>query len=293
MLRSLGHDVLKLGGGPPLLDRLRNEKPDFVFNIAEGHKGRSREAHVPALLELLDIPYSGSDPLTLAATLDKPTAKRLVASVGVPTAPFTVIDDSSTLEEIEWPPFPVVAKPAWEGSSKGIRAHSMVGGPEELRELIPRLAELYQQPVLIESFLPGEELTVGLLGNGRPSVVGVMRIGPAEGPVERFMYSIEAKREWRRRVRYESPPKLDRATVERVREHALAAYEVLGCRDVARIDFRLDAAGEPCFLEANPLPGLSPEYGDLPIMARLNGWQYEALVEAILVAALERYGMAG
>jgi D-alanine-D-alanine ligase len=290
VLEGLGHEVERLGDGREMLERLLREQPDFVFNIAEGHGvGRCREARVPAVLEMLGIPYTGSDPLTLAATLDKDCARKLVqtSQVKVPAGalwePEHSLDDILARKDL---PFPAIVKPAWEGSSKGIRGKCVVDTPEELAEAIENHGRAYRQPVLIEEFVEGDELTVGIVGNSPPKIVGVMQVLP-QRKEKRFVYSLEVKREYRERVRYECPPRLPSSRVKAVEAAALVVYKELGCRDVARIDFRL-REGIPYFLEVNPLPGLNPESSDLVILSRLAGWSYEQLIESILQAAVER-----
>jgi D-alanine-D-alanine ligase len=182
--------------------------------------------------------------------------------------------------------FPVIVKPAWEGSSKGIRGTSVVDRPVDLPGAVKAVRQDHRQPVLVEEYIDGEELTVGVLGNQPPQVLGVMRVLPQQ-PTERFIYSLEVKRDWERQVRYECPPQFPDATLERIRQAALAAYRVLGCRDVARVDFRL-REGVPYFLEVNPLPGLNPHSGDLVILSRLCGWTYGQLLGTILQAARDR-----
>jgi D-alanine-D-alanine ligase len=290
VLRGLGHEVEQLGDGRELLERLLADPPDFVFNIAEGQGiARSREARVPAVLEMLGISYTGSDPLTLAVTLDKDCAKRLVASAGVAVPPGVVIEPTSIANlrfaicDLQ---FPLIVKPAWEGSSKGIRGTSVVDGLTELEDVVHSLMNDHRQPVLVEEFIQGDELTVGVLGNAPPQVLGIMRVLPVR-PIERFIYSLEVKRDFERQVSYDCPAKLPPDVTEAVRQAALKAYEVLGCRDVSRVDFRL-RDGIPYFLEVNPLPGLNPDSGDLVIMARHCGWTHAEVVAAILDAAVER-----
>jgi len=312
-LRELGHDVDLLGDGRELLERLLADPPDFVFNLAEGHGiSRSREARVPAVLEMLGIPYTGSDPLTLAVTLDKDCAKRLVQAAGVAVphgivvenrgskdgrtngdqvSAFSIhprssiLDPQSSILDSQFS-FPVIAKPTWEGSSKGIRNNCLVTRIEDLDSAITTLQQDHCQPVLVEEFIDGDELTVGILGNDPPKILGVMRVLPRE-PTPRFIYSLEVKRDFLRQVRYECPARIAPAHVQAVEHAALTVYRALGCRDVARIDFRM-RSGIPYFLEVNPLPGLNPETSDLVILARLCGWSYEKLIETILLAALQR-----
>lgn len=292
VLRGLGHEVALLGDGRELLEHLLRDPPDFVFNIAEGHGvGRSREARVPAVLEMLGIPYTGSDPLTLSVTLDKDCAKRLVQSVGVAVPRWSVVEPHHHLDQlVALPtlPYTAIVKPAWEGSSKGIRGKCVVDNTQDLIAAVSALRRAHPQPILVEEYIPGEELTVGIVGNEKPRVIGVLRVVPLH-PTERFVYSLEVKRDWQQQVRYEClPPE----RVEPVVKSALHAYRVLGCRDVSRIDFRLHE-GTPYFLEVNPLPGLNPESSDLVILSRLAGFSYEQLIESILQAARDRHSHIG
>jgi D-alanine-D-alanine ligase len=289
VLRSLEHEVVKLGDGRELLERLLSEPPELIFNIAEGHGiSRSREARVPAVLEMLGIPYTGSDPLTLAVTLDKSCAKRLVQSVGVPAPRGAVVypDGFPIDDELEHLVYPVIVKPAWEGSSKGIRAQCVVDRPADIGPAIESLRRGHRQPILVEEYIAGDELTVGVVGNAPPRVIGTMLVVPRQTR-DRFVYGLDVKRDYRRQVRYEFPGPLAPEQVAAVEKAALAAYRVLGCRDVARIDFRL-RDGVPFFLEANPLPGLNPESSDLILLAQGYGWTFGAVIEAILDSALKR-----
>jgi D-alanine-D-alanine ligase len=294
VLRGLGHDVVLLGDGREMLQRLLSDPPDFVFNFAEGQGvGRSREARVPAVLEMLGIPYTGSDPLTLAVTLDKDCAKRLIESAGVQVPQWGVFQPGDDLFDIttrRYLPYgPMIVKPVWEGSSKGIRGKCVVETPRELAAAIEAQIRAYNQPIMAEEYVAGDELTVGILGNDPPRIVGVMRVLPTT-PEERFIYSLEVKRDFRRLVTYECPAKLPPARLKRVEQAALRAYASLGCRDVARVDFRL-RDGVPYFLEVNPLPGLNPESSDLVILAGLMGVSYHQLIGGILDAAFRRHGI--
>ncbi len=288
-LRALGHTVVLLGDGRAFLEQALAAPPDFVFNFAEGAGiSRSREARVPAVLDMLGIPYTGSDPLTMAVTLDKDCAKKLAAAAGVAVPKSYTLAPREPLSAV--PPerlvFPLVAKPAWEGSSKGIRNRCLVNAPAELPDVAALLRRDHPQPILLEEYIAGDELTVGVYGNDPPQVLGVMRVAPRQA-TERFIYSLEIKRDYRRLVKYDCPAPLPKATLTAVEQAALVAYQALGCRDVSRIDFRL-RDGIPYFLEVNPLPGLNPDDSDLVIMAQLVGWSYRQLIAAILHAALER-----
>ncbi len=286
-LSSLGHHVVRLGAGPGIIDALRQGRPDIVFNIAEGEGGRCREAHVPALLEMLGIPYVGSDPLTLCVTLDKPVAKRIVASEGFPTPKFRVFRSAEAFTDAGLA-FPVIVKPAFEGSSKGVRLSSRATSPPQAREMVRFVTGTYRQDAIVEEFVSGPEVTVGILGNESPRVVGVMEIAPKKMRHEEFVYSLEVKRDWENQVEYRCPPPFPRATVAEIERCALGIHRLLGCRDFSRIDFRLDAKGVPQFIECNPLPGMSPGYGDLPIMSDRMGMSYLSLVSEVLSHALSR-----
>jgi D-alanine-D-alanine ligase len=291
-LRALGHSTILLGGGRKFISKILKCKLDFVFNIAEGRGNlRSREAQAPAILEMLDIPYSGSDPQTLAITLDKPLAKQLVSAAGVTTPPWLIITSLKSLEAVSDHDFPLPAfiKPAFEGSSKGIRLTSRAVTATGARAVTRRLLAKYNQPVLVEKYIEGDEVTVGVVGNSPPVVVGIMRVLPRKKS-KNFVYSLEVKRDWRNQVDYECPARLPRAIIRRITDASLAAYKTLGCRDFSRLDFRLTADGTPHFLEVNPLPGLNPESGDLPIMSYKMGWTYNGLIKAIFESALARYG---
>jgi D-alanine-D-alanine ligase len=290
VLEGDGHEVIKLGGDAGLIDRLRQTSIDIVFNIAEGIQGRNREAHIPAVLEFLNIPYTGSDPLTLSLTLDKSMAKRVVMSEGIPTPRFKKVRRMEDLTGLDLS-YPLFVKLCDEGSSKGVRLDSKVLDEPSLGEKTKWLLENYGSPILVEEFVTGPEFTVGILGNESPSVLGVMQIeirGMAPGEA---IYSLEIKREWEERVVYHCPPPIDQALLNRIQEVALRSYCVLDCRDVSRVDVRVGKDGTPYFLEINPLPGLSPVYGDLPIMARRMGWSYGRLVKTIFHHALKRCGL--
>jgi D-alanine-D-alanine ligase len=261
---------------------------DFAFNIAEGAGRRCREAVVAGVCELLDLPCTGSDALTLAAAQDKTVARRIV-SPDVPVARAVLIDGAPDDRALADLVYPVMVKPNDEGSSKGIGRGSVCGQPAAAAERCRWLRLHYGSPALVEEFLPGMEITVGVRGNGAAvNVLGLMEIGPAE-PGELFVYDIETKRDWRRRVRYHVPPRLPAGALDQIRAYAVDAYRLLGCRDIARIDFRLDAAEQAFFLECNPLPGLNPEDSDIVILSR-GVLPYRDLVQGILLDAGQRTG---
>ena len=291
VLKSDGHEVIKLGGDTGLIDRLRQTPVDIVFNIAEGFEGRNREAHIPSLLEFLGIPYTGSDPLTLSLTLDKSMAKRIVMTEEIPTPRFRKVERIEDLDDVGLT-YPLFVKLCYEGSSKGIRLDSKISAPESLKEKAGWLLKSYNSPLLVEEFVAGPEFTVGVLGNENPVVLGVMQIEIKGTPADEAIYSLEVKREWEEKVCYHCPPSIAPALLKEIEEVALRSYRVLGCRDVSRVDIRVGEDVTPYFLEVNPLPGLSPHYGDLPIMARRMGWDYDRLVKTIFYHALKRNGMA-
>jgi D-alanine-D-alanine ligase len=261
---------------------------DFAFNIAEGEGRRCREAVAAAVCELIGIPYTGSDALTLAATQDKAIARRIV-SPDIPVARAVLVDQDPDARLLADLTYPVIVKPNDEGSSKGIGDGSVCGSPAAAAEKCRWLQARYGCPALVEEFLPGMEVTVAVRGNGAArQVLGLMEIAPAEA-AEWFVYGIENKRDWRRRVRYHTPPRLAGAARDAICDLALEAYRLLGCRDIARIDFRLNAAGQACFLECNPLPGLNPVDSDIVILSR-EVLAYRDLVQGILLDAARRVG---
>lgn len=300
VLRTLGHEVALLGNDRPFLKAVLEETPDFIFNFAEGTGvGRSREARVPAVCEMLRIPYTGSDPLALALALDKDLTRRLVEPAGVVVPKgFTLAFDHTPYDGdyAEFPPMlaesglplPVIAKPTCEGSSKGVRNRCLITDPQEFGPTVMRLWRDYRQPVLVEEFIAGTEVTVGIIGNDPPQVFGVMAIYPKQA-VGHFVYSLEVKRDFRKLVDYECPAKLPLSVIREVEAAALTVWDTLGCRDVARLDFRI-RDGVPYFIEINPLPGLNPESSDLVIMANLLNVSHAELVTRIVTAAWQRCG---
>jgi len=285
-LEALGARVEAVAADRRLPWRLEDGRYDFAFNIAEGTGRRCRESIPAAVCELLGVPFTGSDSLTLALTLDKALARRVV-SPEVPVAPAVLLDAEDGEAALASLRYPVLVKPNDEGSSKGIRDGAVV---EDAAAALARgrwLRARYGCPVLVEQYLPGAEITVGITGNSAAAaVLGMMEIAPAADE-QSFVYSVDVKRDWRRRVRYHVPPRVAAATETTLQQLALTAYRLLGCRDVARIDFRLDAAGAPHFIECNPLPGLDPDNSDLVILSARRR-TYGALVQGILLDATAR-----
>ncbi len=294
------HEVSLIEATGNFTARLASCSPDIVFNMAEGTFGASREAQVPAILEMLGIPYAGSDPLTLALCLDKAWTKVLLQHHGVPTAPFVVVDDASGLDGADAVPLPALVKPLYEGSSKGIRDDHLVHDRESLRRVVMRTLETYRQPVLVEEFLSGREYTVAFIGNGDD----VRLLPPVEIRFDQFpaganrIYSWEAKWEWDRpeaplRV-FDCPAALSAAERSRLDEICLATIRALRLRDWSRIDIREDRHGVPNVIEVNPLPGVLPDPAAnscFPKAARAAGIGYNEMILAVLDAASKRLGV--
>jgi D-alanine-D-alanine ligase len=268
-LRKRGHEPVRLGWGLELLEALKRTKVDGVFNLAEGIGGRGRESQVPAVLEMLGIPCTGSDPLAIGITLDKALAKLVVKAHGIATAPWG--SDAR---------LPAFVKPSCEGSSMGITAQSLCKTREELDAAIARVSQY--GPVLVEEFLSGEEYTVGIIDG---KVIAAMQVVPRT-PQKDFVYSIEVKRDYERLVEYRL---VDDADVTQV---ALNVWRALELRDVARVDVRRDRNGVPNFVEVNPLPGVHPKNSDLVILAKAADWTYDQLIGAIMESAERRWAAA-
>jgi D-alanine-D-alanine ligase len=283
-LRGLGHTVSRLHYGPELAERI-GDGFDVIFNMAEGWTGRSRESLVPGLAELVETPYTGSDAVALGVSMDKALAKQVASSSGVPTADFRVISEAADLRDVDLP-YPRFVKPCWEGSSMGVRQSSLVRGDEEQAAEVSWVLRTYQQPALLESYLPGREFCVGMVGN-RPE----LRIFPVAEVIAQDadssalpFYSSESKGVHRKRV--VCPADISDALASEMQSLGARVFAALGGRDVARADFKLDGDGRPCFLEVNLLPGLNPDYSIYPAQARAAGMSYPELIGAILARAL-------
>lgn len=288
-IASWGHEVVDLEANQELPTILATTPVDIVFNIAEGLKGRNRESQVPAVLELLDIPYTGSDPATLSIALDKALAKKIVRGHGIHTPNFQLMTTGKERLNKELSNFPLIVKPVAEGSSKGVLKKSVCQSEAELREVVRELVGKYRQPALVEEYIRGREFTVGLLGERRPKVLPPMEIVFLDREEQNPVYSFEHKLDWTDRIRYDVPAKLDPLWMERLKSAARQAFIALGCRDVARIDFRMDEKGRPFFIECNPLPGLTPDWSDLVLIAKGAGMDYRTLIGEILSGAIRRY----
>jgi D-alanine-D-alanine ligase len=293
--------VVRLEANEDFPERLRQTRPDIVFNIAEGFHGVNREAHVPAICEFFGIPYSGSDPFTLTLCLDKARTKETLIFHGIPTPKFAVVEKLEDLEvAAEGLDLPLFVKPLHEGSSKGITDSNLCWDRSRLLSQTKFLLENYKQPVLVEEYLPGKEFTCAVLGNGDEAtvlpLVGMNFESLPKGALP--IYSFDAKFVWDRPENpldiFQCPARITKelqASIERV---TLDAFRVLGCKDWARIDVRLDADGRPNVLEVNPLPGILPDPADnscLPKAARAAGIGYEELIQNCLKYAAARQGV--
>jgi D-alanine-D-alanine ligase len=287
-IASYGHEVVDLEATADLPLQLASTPVDVVFNIAEGFKGRSRESQVPSLLELLGIPYTGSDPSALSVSLDKALAKRMVRTHGILTPDYLVMHTGKERLPRELG-FPLLVKPVAEGTSKGVTRKSVVSDEGELREVAREMIAKYRQPALAEQYISGREFTVGLLGERRPRVLPPMEIVFLDATNPTPIYSFEMKQDWSREIRYEVPARLGERELDRLERAARETFSALGCRDVARIDFRIDPEGRIFFIECNPLPGLTPGWSDLVLIAQAAGIEYRALIGEILSFAVRRH----
>lgn len=290
-LAALGYDVVPVEADLGCMARLAAERPDLVFNVAEGLPGDSREAQVPVLCDLLGIPHTGSRVLTLALCLHKATCKRVLRDCGVPTPDFAVVPPGDRPLAVELPP-PLLVKPVHEGSSMGVGPEALVRTAAELERQVRFVHAAYRQPALVERFLPGREFTVGLIGNEDVTVLPVTEINyGAVPPGYPRVYTYQFKKEWDDPRFYRCPAAVSPELLARLQQTALAAYRCTGCLDVARIDLRLDEHGNPHCLDVNPLPGMAPGFSDLPRQADVAGLGYRGLVRAIVDAARLRHGL--
>ena len=288
--------VIRLEADPLFPQKLDRERPDLVFNMAEGLRGQSREALVPAMCEYLNIPYTGSDPLTLGLSLHKARTKEILAYRGVPTAPFACVETAADVERLRLP-FPVFVKPVAEGSGKGVFSNNLCETAAQLRERVRFLLDRYTEPVLVETYLPGPEFTVAILGNGPAAyclpVIGLdfSALPPGVPPV----YGYEAKWVWDRPEAplaiFQCPAPAPAGLYAEIERTALDAYHAVACRDWCRVDIRVDRFGVPNILELNPLPGIIPDpamNSCFPKAARAAGFGYDELVQEVARIAWQR-----
>ena len=284
-LVGLGHQVERIGNIKALAARLTEGKRwDLVFNISEGMHGIGREAQVPALLDAYAIPYTFSDTLVMALTLHKGLTKHVVRAHGIPTADFVVVEHPDEVERVDLR-YPLFVKPVAEGTGRGIGGKSRVSSRADLIEGCRDIITTYRQPAIVETFLPGREFTVGLIGDGASTrAIGALEVGFL-GTAESTIYGLVNKEECETRITYTL---VDDTTARAATALAVRAWQVLNCRDAGRIDLRCDGDGNPVFIEVNPLAGLNPLHSDLPILATQAGIAYQALIGMIVDAASRR-----
>jgi D-alanine-D-alanine ligase len=295
------HEVIPVEANTDAYEKLRRARPDLVFNIAEGYHGVSRESLIPAMLDMLRIPYTGSDPLTLGLCLDKSRAKEILAYHRVPTAKFSVLKAWPLNGQLRHLDYPMFVKPISEGSSKGIWMDAIVNDRAAMKKTVEKVWNTYAQPAIVEEFMPGREFTVAMLGNGETlRMLPIVEISFDCLPTDaKPVYSYEAKWLWdsadSQLEIYKCPAALDAGLHGKIETLCKKAFNVLGCRDLCRIDVRLDAEGEPNILELNPLPGLIKDpkiHSCFPKAAYTAGMTFDELVLAIINVACSRLGMA-
>jgi D-alanine-D-alanine ligase len=287
-LKTLGHEVIRIGNARQVLDNIKDIKVDIVFNIAEGLKGRNRESQVPIILEMMDIPFVGADGLTLGLTLDKVLAKKVFLTENLLTPKYFEAD---TLDKIDGKcmNYPLIVKPKFEGSSKGIDDDSLVRDPASMRKQIEKIINVYDEPALVEEFIEGKELTAALLGNEDPEVLPLVQVKIDDKlDLGELFYTYERINS--DKLQYVCPAQISRELTEKINDIAVAAYKAVGCKDFGRVDFRIDNQGNPYVLEVNPLPCLAIDdaYG---VTAKVLGISFEDMINRILTEALKRYRM--
>lgn len=288
-LATSGHEIVRIGHAQSLLDKIAGgERWDLVFNIAEGLKGRNRESQVPMILEMYDIPYAGSDALSMGITLDKAVAKMIIDYHGIRTPRFLEAATLADLDKFKLN-FPVFVKPSEEGTSKGISEEAIARDIDALSKRAASLIEEYKQPVLIEEFIYGQEFTVAVIGNESPIALPPVQIaikGKTDLGDTVYTHAMVANDD----VEYICPSSAPKALLEEMMKMTVDAYKALGCRDFSRMDYRVDQNGKPYFLECNPLPHLG-ESDVFPLVAAASGRTYKQIVAEILNYALKRYNI--
>jgi len=289
-IKSQGVKVKKIGNAANLLEQINSLDVAIVFNISEGISGRNRESQVPILLEMAGIPFVGADALTLSLTLDKIMAKKIFIAENIPTPKFLEIKSTDSLSDMDHLKFPLIVKPRFEGSSKGLSENSRVENAEDLKKQAEYIINAYKQPALIEEFISGQEFTVAVVGNDQPEVLPVVQI-KIDGKFKLNDKFYTFARITSNRLEYSCPAHIDAGLNKKICELALKTYNAVECRDFGRVDFRVDKDGNPYVLEINPLPSLSTE-DVFPLVAKQVGLTYEQIIGKILNSALKRYGLA-
>jgi D-alanine-D-alanine ligase len=288
-IEACGFKIKKIGNVLNLLERLDSLKVDIVFNISEGLEGRNRESQVPILLEIADIPFVGADALTLGLTLDKVMAKKIFIAERIPTPKFFEIESVEGLVNTDHCRFPLIVKPRFEGSSKGLSDSSRVENMEELKKQVEYVIKTYKQPALVEEFISGQEFTVAIVGNDPQEAMPVVQI-KIDGKLQLNDKFYTFARISSDRLEYICPAKISGELTAKLQELALKTYKAVECRDFGRVDFRVDKEGEPYVLEINPLPSLSTE-DVFMLIAKNIGISYEEMIGKILNSALRRYNI--
>lgn len=284
-IRNMGFDTEKIGNAFQLIEALAAGKRwDLVFNIAEGLYGDGRESVVPAILDQYKIPYVFSGPVILGVSLNKYLTRLIVASAGVPVSPGMLISKPEDVLKCNLQ-YPLFIKPVSEGTGKGITEKSLLKTPADLKEIAEFLLKRFEQPALVEEYLPGREFTVGIIGSGDDAYpVGGMEIICRDN----LPYSIEFKENYQEFCKY-IPIGNDFA--EESQHVALEVWKALGGLDAGRVDVKTDRNGRICFMEVNPLAGLHPIDSDLPILSGFSGIKYQDLIERIVGSAMKRYNL--
>jgi len=289
-IKSQGVKVKKIGNVLNLLEKINKLDVDIVFNISEGASGRNRESQVPMLLEMAGIPYVGADALTLALTLDKIMAKKVFIADKIPTPKFLEIKDINSFnEDTDHLKYPLIVKPRFEGSSKGLNDKSKVENVEDLKKQAAYIIETYKQPALIEEFISGQEFTVLVVGNDNPEALPVVQI-KIDGRLMLNDKFYSFARITSDKLEYICPAKVSAELTKKIQDLAVRTYNAVECVDFGRVDFRVDKDGNPYVLEINPLPSLSTE-DVFPIIAKEMGITYEGIIGKILASAFKRYNI--
>ena len=287
-LETSGYEVLRIGNAKQLLNNIKDINVDIVFNIAEGLKGRNRESQVPIILEMMGIPFVGADGLTLGLTLDKVLAKKIFMTEGLPTPKYFEVDRIDRINGTCLD-YPLIVKPKFEGSSKGIDDNSLVKDSSSLRRQIEKIIDTYDEPALIEEFIEGRELTAALLGNENPEVLPLIQVKIDDKlDLGELFYTYE--RISSDKLSYVCPAEVSKELAEEIKRIAIAAYKAVGCKDFGRVDLRINKQGKPYVLEVNPLPCLAVDdaYG---VTAKAIGISFAEMINRVLTEALKRYKM--
>lgn len=288
-IEKQGYKVERIGNATNLIEKLPHLKVDIVFNISEGAYGRNRESQVPIILEMYGIPFVGADALTLGLTLDKIMAKKIFIAEKIPTPRFFEIKSANEVFDTDHLRFPLIVKPRYEGSSKGLSENSRVENKEELARQAAYIIETYKQPALVEEFISGQEVTVVVIGNNPPEPLPVVQV-KIDGQFQLKDKFYTFSRITSDRLEYVCPARISKELKDKILQLAIKAYKAVECRDFGRVDFRIDEAGNPYVLEINPLPSLSTE-DVFPLVARQVGLSYEELIGRILRSAMQRYNL--